>query len=146
MSGTYRVSRALGDCDPPHLKPVTRHSGSGGVLGVVECSTALPFDVRRVYFHSNVPVGASRGAHGHLNLQQFLVAIAGEIDVEVIGAAGMDHFSLTDTGPGLYLPKGVWRTLTFATPDAVSLVLASEPYDADDYVSLEQLQAVWGVT
>lgn len=110
---------------------------------MVEFTDSFPFPVQRVYFHTGVPLGVTRGEHGHMNLLQFVVALRGEIDVKVIHARGTQRFLLTDTGPGLFLPKAVWRALTFESPDAVSLVFASEQYDPSDYVSLEQLQSIW---
>jgi UDP-2-acetamido-3-amino-2,3-dideoxy-glucuronate N-acetyltransferase len=35
---------------------------------------------------------------------------------------------------GLYLPAAIWGTQYRYSPDAVLLVLASHPYDPDDYI------------
>ena len=40
----------------------------------------------------------------------------------------------TTRGMGVYVPPLVWATQFRYTPDAMLLVLASEPYDADDYI------------
>lgn len=135
-----------GTLDYPRLLPVVRHPGLDGTLGVVEFADLLPFTVKRAYFHTAVPLGATRGQHGHVRLMQFVVALRGEISIKVIGPGGTQRFLLTDSGPGLLLPQRVWRALTFETTDAVSLVLASEPYDPSDYVTLEQLQSIWAHT
>ena len=41
----------------------------------------VPFDVKRVYYLYDVPGGADRGGHGHVELQQFIVALSGAFDV-----------------------------------------------------------------
>ena len=146
MDEELKCANERAACHRPQFLPVVRHSGFDGTLGVVDFADSLPFTVQRVYFHTAVPLGTTRGEHGHLRLLQFVVALRGEISIKVIGASGTQHFLLTDSGPGLFLPQRVWRALTFETSDAVSLVFASEPYDPSDYVTLEQLRSTWAGT
>jgi len=44
------------------------------------------------------------------------------------------EFILDNPTVGIYLPPMVWATQYKYTEDAVLLVLASEPYDSDDYI------------
>ena len=52
-----------------------------GNLTFVESERHVPFDLKRVYYLYDVPGGAERGAHGHKNLEQFIVALSGSFDV-----------------------------------------------------------------
>lgn len=104
-----------------------------GALGVVQNSD-LPFDIQRIYFLHDVPPGFSRGAHGHKRLQQCFVSIGGTVDVTIDDGERRQTFPLSSPSRGLYVPAMRWRDLTGFSHGAVVLVLASAPYDADDYV------------
>lgn len=121
---------------------ISRVSDPRGLLGFVNLDS-MPFVVERLYFHSAVPIATTRGAHGHVKLQQVLVALSGRFTTRVIGQWGEETHVLTPDSPALYLPGGVWRELSFDVPGTVSLVLASERFDPDDYVDLAQLEAMW---
>ena len=45
-----------------------------------------------------------------------------------------DEIELDGPASGLHIPPLVWGTQWQYTRDAVLLVLASHPYDADDYI------------
>jgi hypothetical protein len=42
---------------------------------------------------------------------------------------------LSADGPGYFIDKGMWRELSNFRMGSVALVLASEVYDADDYIN-----------
>ena len=42
--------------------------------------------------------------------------------------------SLEKPYEGLYITGNIWREMYDFTPDAVLIVLASEPYNEDDYI------------
>lgn len=104
---------------------------SRGWLVALECNVGLPFDLRRAFFIYGVPGDAHRAGHAHKFCHQVLVPVAGHCFVEI------DHtvLPLFDPKAGLYVPPGVRIDLYGFSPDAVLLVLASEYYDPDDYVS-----------
>ena len=45
-----------------------------------------------------------------------------------------EEIALDRPNIGLFLPAKTWTVQYKYSPDAVLLVLASEPYDADDYI------------
>jgi hypothetical protein len=45
-----------------------------------------------------------------------------------------DEITLSEPDTGIYLPSMVWAIQYKFTPDAILLVLASDVYDADDYI------------
>ena len=81
-----------------------------------------------------VPPGARRGEHAHRQCQEFLVCASGSCDVLVEDGVHSEKFSLSGPRTGLYLPPMVWRTMEKFSPDAVLVVLASDPFDEADYV------------
>ncbi len=105
-----------------------------GNLWFAEFGKDLPFLVKRVYYIVDVPMGAERGAHAHKTLDQVMIAIKGSFVVDI--ADGVDNwaFTMQNPGKGLFLPSGVWRTLRAFSEGSVCLVLASERYEADDYI------------
>ncbi len=119
----------------PYLFSLPRHgTADSGWLAVAE-SAALPFAVKRVYWIFEVPVERVRGRHAHHTLEQVLVAIHGcvTIHLRIEGQANTLHFQLDHPSQALYLPPHCWPELHFG-PGAVLLCLASQEYDAADYI------------
>ncbi len=110
------------------------HSDRKGNLTVVENGLTLPFDVKRVYYLYDVPGGESRGAHAHRNLEQLIVAASGSFTVTLDDGRNKRSFFLNRPYQGLYVKPGLWRDLGDFSSGAVTMVLASEVYDADDYI------------
>ena len=110
------------------------HSDRKGNLTVVENGTTLPFDVKRVYYLYDVPGGESRGAHAHRKLEQLIVAASGSFTVTLDDGKSKRTFFLNRPYQGLYVKPGLWRDLGDFSSVAVCMVLASEVYDAADYI------------
>ena len=77
-----------------------------GNLTVAEAHSHLPFGVARVYWVYDVPAGECRGGHAHKACREFIVAVSGSFTVT------LDDFS----------------------SGAVCLVMASEPFEEEDYI------------
>lgn len=104
-----------------------------GNLTFVEGSTHVPFDIARVYYLYDVPGGESRGGHAHRQLEQLIVAASGSLDVVVDDGETAERFFLNRSYYGLYVPRMVWRELDNFSSGSVCLVLASRPYEEEDY-------------
>ena len=132
--------RALGATERPketaYWIGVGSHLDDRGYLGYVQ-NPELPFECRRAYWLTGVPAGASRGGHGHYDLEQVLIALSGEVTVSVGWEDDLQDFSLIATGPALYIPAGRWRKLSNFESGTIVLVLASALYDPDDYFDSE---------
>jgi UDP-2-acetamido-3-amino-2,3-dideoxy-glucuronate N-acetyltransferase len=96
--------------------------------------TSLPFAPRRLFTVYDVPSESVRGAHAHRECAQFLVCLAGEVSCLVDDGSAREAIELDTPEVGLHIPPMVWGTQWKYTRDAVLLVLASHPYDSDDYV------------
>ena len=105
-----------------------------GKLTVGEAPAGLPFIPKRYYVVYGVPSREVRGEHAHKALHQFLVCLAGECALIVDDGECREEIILNDPSIGLYMPPMIWGVQYKFTPDAVLLVLASEAYDAEDYI------------
>ncbi|MFT0891830.1 sugar 3,4-ketoisomerase [Pseudochelatococcus sp. G4_1912] len=105
-----------------------------GKLAVVEGGRFLPFEIQRVYYLFDVPAGAERGGHAHLDLQQLLIAISGSFTVDVESAEGKATYTLNRPNEALYIGSLVWREMRNFSSNAVCLVLASHLYTESDYI------------
>ena len=110
------------------------HSDRKGNLSVVENGLDVPFDVKRVYYLYDVPGGESRGAHAHYELEQLIVAVSGSFAVTLDDGKEKRKFMLNRPYQGLYVKPGMWRELDDFSSGAVCMVLASEVYQAEDYI------------
>lgn len=105
-----------------------------GSLTFAEYGDCLPFVPKRFFMVFDVPSKDVRGEHAHRKLHQFLVCVKGSCSVVVDDGANREEIILNSPAVGLHIPPLVWGTQYKYTHDAVLLVLASEPYDADDYI------------
>ena len=105
-----------------------------GALIIAETSRQLPFAVHRVFFILDVPEGEPRGIHAHRECHQFLICVSGKVNVAVDDGGQRAEVVLDSPALGIYVPPLVWASQYKYEEDAVLLVLASHPYDADDYI------------
>lgn len=110
------------------------HSERKGNLSVVENGKDVPFDIQRAYYLYDVPGGESRGAHAHKELQQLIIAASGSFTVVLDDGKVKRSFFLNRPYQGLLVPPGIWRDLVDFSSGSVLLCLASEHYDAKDYI------------
>ena len=109
------------------------HRDQRGVLHPLEFAS-LPFLPQRLFIVQAPVAGVIRGGHVHRQCQQIFVRLAGRIAVEVAHQSETSHIVLGCTEEALYVGPMVWSRQTYLTPGAQMLVLASEPYDANDYL------------
>lgn len=112
---------------------IRRYSDTRGYLSVVENGIDIPFDIKRIYYLYMVPEVA-RGAHAHKALQQLLIATSGSVKVIMDDGTEKKSFVLDKPWKGLLIPAGLWRDLEDFSGGAVLMCLASEKYDAEDYI------------
>lgn len=94
----------------------------------------IPFDIVRTYYLYDVPGGESRGGHAHRRLQQLIVSVMGAFDVILDDGTNKKTVRLERAYYGLYVPIMIWRELVNFSSGGICLVLASLPYDAQDYI------------
>jgi hypothetical protein len=104
-----------------------------GNLTFIEGCSQVPFPIARVYYLYDVPGGESRGGHAHRELEQLIIAAAGSFDVIADDGSETARFHLNRSYHGLLVPRLTWRELGNFSSGSVCLVLASQPYEEDDY-------------
>ena len=120
----------IGDC---YLIDIRKFTDNRGFLSVIEGGVDIPFEIKRIYYLYLVPE-AARGAHAHKQLQQLMVATSGSVHVTLDDGENKKTFVLDKPWKGLFVASGLWRTLDNFSGGAVCMVLASEKYDANDYI------------
>lgn len=118
----------------PHLQTVRTLHRPEGTLGVVESFPDLGFGFDRFYFLTNVPEGASRGAHAHKKLRQCLICLSGSVVIDLCDSEQRYSFELSSHDQALIIPPGYWRDLRNFSGNCVVGVLASKLYDETDYI------------
>jgi len=113
------------------LKSIVADNGS---LVIGERPGELPFTVERIFTLFDIPEGEVRGTHAHRHCEQFLVCLRGSVAARVDDGVNQAEVLLDRPSLGLYMPALTWGTQYKYSPDAVLVVLASDPYDADDYI------------
>ena len=105
-----------------------------GKLTFAETPGILPFLPKRFFLVYDVPGRDVRGEHAHRELHQFLVCIKGSCTVVVDDGRNRCEIVLDRPTLGLHIAPMIWATQYKFSPDAVLLVLASDIYNADDYI------------
>jgi len=116
------------------LVEIPRITDLRGDLIFAEYSQHLPFDPKRFFVIHNVPTESVRGEHAHKELHQLLICLQGECSVVLDDGYNRDEIILNQSHVGLHLPPMIWATQYKYSKDAVLLVVASDVYDADDYI------------
>ncbi|MBC7343528.1 MAG: WxcM-like domain-containing protein [Clostridia bacterium] len=120
----------LSDCRIIELPKIPDHRGN---LTFIEGEKHIPFPIKRVFYVYDVPGGASRGAHAHRELEQFLICVSGALDVYLDDGYEKRTVHLNRANEGLYIPPMIWASEGNFDTGTVYLVLASRPYDESDY-------------
>ncbi len=105
-----------------------------GNLSFVEQLNHIPFEIKRTYWIYDVPGGEDRGGHAFRENQEVVIALSGACDVVVDDGENKKTFTLNRSYYGLYIPKGLWRTMENFSTNSFALEFGSVEYSAEDYI------------
>ena len=105
-----------------------------GNIGSIEGDLDVPYKIERVYYLYDIPSGALRGGHAHIQTKETLVALSGSFDVILDNGFEKKRYLLNKPSEGLLIPTGIWRELADFSAGAICMVVASERYNEDDYI------------
>jgi dTDP-4-dehydrorhamnose 3,5-epimerase-like enzyme len=105
-----------------------------GNLSFAEQNNHIPFEIKRTYWIYDVPGGEDRGGHAFKENQEVVIALSGAFDVVVDDGEKKKTFTLNRSYYGLYIPKGLWRTMENFSTNSFALEFGSVDYSADDYI------------
>ncbi len=126
-----KKNKSVYDCSLIYLTKIKNRSGN---ITVVENNLEIPFEVRRVFYLYDIPGGESRGAHAHYECHQFLIAASGSFEVLLDDGKIQRQIQLNRPDIGLHIPPMIWASEINFSSGSICLVLASNRYDAKDYI------------
>lgn len=105
-----------------------------GNLSFTETQNHIPFDIARVYWIYDVPGGQRRGSHAFKNQHEVIIALSGSFDIILDDGKKKRIYNMNRSYNALYIPNKIWRSLENFSTNSVCLVIASAPYNEDDYI------------
>lgn len=105
-----------------------------GSLIAIEGNRTVPFDIRRIYYLTDLKAEVPRGFHAHRSLQQVAVCITGKCRIVLDNGREREEAWLDSADKGLFINNMVWREMHDFSHDCVLVVLASEYYSETDYI------------
>lgn len=118
----------------PEILNLPKYLDERGNLSVIEELKEVPFKIERAYWIYDVPGGEERGGHAYRNNEEVIISMSGSFDVVLDNGKEKKTFSMNRSYFGLYVPKGWWRSMENFSTNAVAFIVASTPYDPEDYV------------
>ena len=103
-------------------------------MSFVEQNNHIPFEIKRTYWIYDVPGGEDRGGHAFKENQEVVIALSGAFDVVVDDGENKKAFTLNRSYYGLFIPKGLWRTMENFSTNSLALEFGSEHYSVSDYI------------
>ncbi|HEX8358320.1 MAG TPA: FdtA/QdtA family cupin domain-containing protein [Segetibacter sp.] len=119
------------ECEVVDLLKINNDAGN---ITVLENGNNIPFNIKRIYYLYDVPMGAERGGHAHYELQQFVVAASGSFTFFLDDGKKKKEVFLNNPSKALYIRAGIWREIRDFSSGSVCLVLASHPFAESDYI------------
>lgn len=110
------------------------HGDERGQLIVVEGGMNIPFEIKRVFYMCDSDDTVIRGQHANRKTEFVIINVKGTAKVKVDTGEKQEIINLDKPQIGVYLSSMVWKDMYDFSPDSVLLVLASEHYDATEYI------------
>lgn len=118
-----------------HIINLPKIFDARGNLSFAENDNQVPFTIKRTYWIYDVPGGTERGGHAYKNNEEIIIALSGSFDVIVDnGICDKEVFNLNRSYYALYVPKGMWRTMSNFSTNSLALVLSSTEFSLSDYI------------
>lgn len=113
---------------------VRRYGDDRGFLTTIEGNKDIPFEIKRVYYLSDVLKDKERAHHAHKRSKRVLSAIKGSVCVSLFDGIHKRKIILDSPEKAVYFDNLVWCELSNFENDAIVLALASEGYDEAEYI------------
>lgn len=116
------------------VKTIQNEDPRYGALSFLESKRDIPFPIRRAYWITETETDMHRGFHAHKLNCQLLFCPYGAIDIILDDGVERTTVTLNKPSKGLILMPGLWREMVWKKNGSVLCVLASEYYDAQEYI------------
>ena len=94
----------------------------------------IPFAIKRVFYMYGSDAEVIRGKHANKKTEFVLINVCGTSKVKMTNGREEKIIVLDRPRMGLYLKKMLWKEMYDFSEDSILLVLASEHYDANEYI------------
>lgn len=94
----------------------------------------IPFEIKRVFYIYGSDKEVIRGRHANKRTKFVMINVSGKSKVKIDNGYEKKVIELNRPRMGLYLSTMVWKDMYDFSDDSVLLVLASEHYDAEEYI------------
>ncbi len=94
----------------------------------------IPFNIKRIYYIFGAKPDLARGQHAHKTNRQILFCLQGKVRMILDDGEKREEKVLTNPEEGILLEKMVWHEMLDMDEKTILLVLASEKFDAGDYI------------
>lgn len=105
-----------------------------GHMVVIEQFKDVPFAIKRLFYMYGSEGDSIRGKHANRKSEFVLINVSGKSKVKIFDGKSEHIYELTQPHMGIYIPNMVWKEMYDFSEDSVLLVLASELYDANEYI------------
>jgi len=106
-----------------------------GMITICEGEMDIPFIPKRVFYIYKSSNDVVRGKHANKITDFVLINVAGKSKVKIMDGKGNEIvYSLNRPNTGIYIQHMVWKEMYDFSEDSVLLCLASEHYDATEYI------------
>ncbi len=110
----------------------SNQEADGRLLVVESNSTAIPFEIKRIFWVRDVIPGAERGQHATKQTKLILIPVTGSLDVTVHDGKEEKTYHLDDPTKGLYIDEMLWRTMKNFSEGCVVEAICDHPYAGRD--------------
>ena len=94
----------------------------------------IPFAIKRVFYIYGSDANVIRGQHANKKTEFVLINVCGTSKVKMTDGREEKIIVLDRPRMGLYLNSMIWKEMYDFSEDSIMLVLASEHYDANEYI------------
>jgi len=94
----------------------------------------LPFEPKRVFYVTDVPVDDVRGCHAHYTTQQLLVCVKGAIAVKLDYGDKWWEVYLKEN-ESVFCDSMVWDEQTYLAEGSILMSICSTEHDPEDYIT-----------
>ncbi len=94
----------------------------------------ITFPIKRVYYIFKRTTNLPRGYHAHKKTKQILFCIQGSIRIVLNNGKKKEEVILDKPEEGLVINNKIWHEMHNFRKSTILLVLASKPYDPEDYI------------
>lgn len=112
--------------------------GPDGTLVVAESKNTFPFEIKRVYYITNISntfnPEITRGEHAHKKIDQIIFCIKGSFLLTLDDGEKKQEIKLDSPNVGVRLRPKLWHGMSRFSSDCVILVLSDSFYEESDYI------------